>query len=198
MDTTRNEKIKQFIDEYFLKYYKSPTVRDIAAGIGVSKTTAQRHLMEMKEKGELVGDGFRGLKTNFARTLIEATPATRYEATVSCGVPTETDVGESEILPLPTAIVGKGKFFVLTAKGDSMINIGIADGDTVIVREQNFCNDGDYAVALVNGSETVLKTITHLPNERAYLLHAENENYPDRIEKDVLIQGVATHIIKVL
>ena len=49
---------------------------------------------------------------------------------------------EAEIIPLPTALVGDGKFFILTAKGDSMTGIGVDDGDLVIVREQNTCRDG--------------------------------------------------------
>jgi len=61
-------------------------------------------------------------------------------------------VEEADINPLPTALVGDGKFFILTAKGDSMTGIGVDDGDLVIVREQNTCRDGDYAVALVNGT----------------------------------------------
>ena len=72
------------------------------------------------------------------------------------------------------------------------------DGDLVIVREQNTCMDGDYAVVLVDGRETLLKTVTYLPNEQAYLLHAENPDYPDRVERNVTIQGVAIKVIKSL
>ena len=108
------------------------------------------------------------------------------------------DVEEAEIIPLPTALVGEGKFFILTAKGDSMTGIGVDDGDLIVVREQNTCGDGDYAVVLVNGTETLLKTITYLPDKKAYLLHAENPDYDDRIERDVQIQGIATQVIKKL
>ena len=105
---------------------------------------------------------------------------------------------EAEIIPLPTALVGDGKFFILTAKGDSMTGIGVDDGDLVIVREQNTCRDGDYAIILVNGTETLLKTITYLPDKKAYLLHAENPDYDDRIERNLQIQGIATQVIKKL
>ena len=130
--------------------------------------------------------------------MFETTPAIRYDSTVSCGLPSEPNVEEADIIPLPTALVGEGKFFILTAKGDSMTGIGVDDGDLVIVREQNRCSDGDYAVVLVNENETLLKTITYLPDQSAYLLHAENPVYEDRIERDVQIQGVAEMIIKKL
>jgi repressor LexA len=130
--------------------------------------------------------------------MFETTPAIRYDSTVSCGLPSEPNVEEAEIIPLPTALVGEGKFFILTAKGDSMTGIGVDDGDLVIVREQNTCRDGDYAVVLVNESETLLKTTTYLPDKKAYLLHAENPDYDDRIERNVQIQGIATQVIKKL
>ena len=79
-----------------------------------------------------------------------------------------------------------------------MTGIGVDDGDLVIVREQNTCRDGDYVVVLVNGNETLLKTITYIPDQKAYLLHAENPDYDDRIERNVQIQGVATQVIKKL
>ena len=63
---------------------------------------------------------------------------------------------------------------------------------------QGFTVAGDYAVVLVNGSETLLKTITYLPDKKAYLLHAENPDYDDRIERNVQIQGVATMVFKKL
>ena len=85
---------------------------------------------------------------------------------------------------------------IIRASGKT--GIGVDDDDLVIVREQNTCRDGDYAVVLVNGRETLLKTITYLPDKKAYLLHAENPNYDDRIERNVQIQGIATQVIKKL
>lgn len=95
-----------------------------------------------------------------------------------------------------TAIQNKsGEGYIDTAV---KIIIGVDDGDLVIVRQQDTCRDGDYAVVLVDGRETLLKTVTYLPEKKAYLLHAENPNYDDRIERDVQIQGVATQVIKQL
>ncbi len=192
----RAETIRRFIDEYFMENRKSPTVRDIAAGTGISKTAVQRYLTDMKEHGEIEYNGRRSIGTNLSRNLSETTPAIRYDSTVSCGLPCEPNVEEADIIPLPTALVGEGKFFILTAKGDSMTGIGVDNGDLVIVREQNRCNDGDYAVVLVNESETLLKPVTWLPDQKAYLLHAENPDYEDRIEHHVRIQGVAIQVIK--
>ena len=197
-NSERAEAIRQFIDDYFMENRKSPTVRDIAAGTGISKTAVQRYLTDMKEQGEIEYNGRRSIGTSLSRNMFETTPAIRYDSTVSCGLPIEPNVEEADVIPLPTALVGEGSFFILTAKGDSMTGIGVDDGDLVVVREQNTCRDGDYAVVLVNGSETLLKTITYLPDKKAYLLHAENPDYDDRIERNLQIQGIATLVIKKL
>ena len=198
LDAERFTKIRAFIDEYYLDHHKSPTVRDIAAGTGISKTAVQRYLTDMKAHGEIEYNGRRSIETDLSRIMTDITPVARYDSTVSCGLPTEVNVEPAEVLPLPKSLVGEGTFFILTAKGDSMTGIGVDDGDLVIVREQNTCMDGDYAVVLVDGRETLLKTVTYLPNEQAYLLHAENPDYPDREEHNVTIQGVAIKVIKSL
>jgi len=156
----RAEAIRQFIDEYFMENRKSPTVRDIAAGTGISKTSVQRYLTDMKEHGEIEYNGRRSIGTNLSRNMFETTPAIRYDSTVSCGLPSEPNIEEAEIIPLPTALVGDGKFFILTAKGDSMTGIGVDDGDLVIVREQNTCRDGDYRTASLPTCSSVLRLLT--------------------------------------
>ena len=198
LDEERFASIRAYIDDYYMTYRKSPSVRDIAAGTGISKTAVQRYLVDMKEHGEIGYNGHRSIETDLSRVMTDITPVARYDATVSCGVPTEVSVEPAEIIALPTSLVGKGTFFMLTAKGDSMTGIGVDDGDLVIVRQQSACRDGDYAVVLVDGRETLLKTVTYLPDSHAWLLHAENPDYPDRIEKDVRIQGVAVKVIKTL
>ena len=198
LDAERFTKIRAFIDEYYLDHHKSPTVRDIAAGTGISKTAVQRYLTDMKAHGEIEYNGRRSIETDLSRVMTDITPAARYDSTVSCGLPTEVNVEPAEVLPLPKSLVGNGTFFILTAKGDSMTGIGVDDGDLVIVREQNTCRDGDYAVVLVDGRETLLKTVTYLPDKQVYLLHAENPDYPERVERNVTIQGVAIKVIKEL
>lgn len=198
LDAERFTKIRAFIDEYYLDHHKSPTVRDIAAGTGISKTAVQRYLTDMKAHGEIEYNGRRSIETDLSRVMTDITPVVRYDSTVSCGLPIEVNVEPAEVLPLPKSLVGDGTFFILTAKGDSMTGIGVDDGDLVIVREQNTCRDGDYAVVLVDGRETLLKTVTYLPDKQAYLLHAENPDYTDRVERNVTIQGVAIKVIKSL
>lgn len=195
-DEARFAKIRSYIDEYYLAHRKSPTVRDIASGTGISKTAVQRYLTDMKEHGEIGYNGRRSIETDLSRSMNDVVPALRCNSTVSCGLPTETCVESAEVIPLPVSLVGEGSFFILTAKGDSMNGIGIDDGDLVIVRAQTTCRDGDHAVVQVDGREILLKTVTYLPFEHAYLLHAENPAYPDMVESNVAVRGVAVKVVK--
>jgi len=195
-DEKRLQTIKEYINDYYSNYRKSPTLRNIENATGISKSAVQRYLIYMEENGEIEYNGRSGIETSISKMMNDITPVTIYDSTVSCGLPTESEAVINEVFPFPTSIIGRGNFFALTAKGDSMINAGIDDGDLVIIREQNYCNDGEYAVVLVNNTETLLKTVTYLKEDNAYLLHAENEKYKDRIEKNAIIQGVAIKVIK--
>ena len=100
---------------------------------------------------------------------------------------------------MPESIVGKGDFFALIAKGESMIGAGIYPGDYVIIRQQNTADVGDYVAALYEGKNN-LKLLQKENN--TYILRSCNEDkesYPDIYPDDLQIQGVAvcvTHKLK--
>ena len=112
--------------------------------------------------------------------------------TVACGKPLLAEENVETYLPLPTSILGKGKFFILKAHGDSMINAGINDGDLIVATITNYADDGEIVVALMNDSATVKR----LYRKNGYaILHAENPKYDDIITKELIIQGVVKHVI---
>lgn len=79
-----------------------------------------------------------------------------------------------------------------------MINAGIDSGDLVLIRKQNTANDGDIVVALIDDAAT-LKTLSYDRANNKVVLKAENddkENYPNQIYDNIIIQGVAEHILK--
>ena len=100
---------------------------------------------------------------------------------------------------MPESIVGKGEFFALIEKGESMIDAGIYPGDYVIVRQQNTADVDDYVVALYEGKNN-LKLLQK--EDDKYVLRSCNkdkETYPDIYPDDLKIQGVAvcvTHKLK--
>lgn len=96
---------------------------------------------------------------------------------VSCGVPTFEDEGRESYISIGTDIHVD---FCLIAKGDSMINAKIYDGDIVFVRKQNFVNNGEIAVVIID-EETTLKRFYYYQDKNMIILKAENSKYDDLI-----------------
>lgn len=78
---------------------------------------------------------------------------------IAAGTPIEAIANESERFSVPYDMVSRGQYYALTVEGDSMVNIGIMDGDTVIIKKADTANNGDIVVALVDESEATLKEI---------------------------------------
>ena len=74
---------------------------------------------------------------------------------VSCGVPRFAEENIEEYVSLPEALFGRGEFFILKAKGDSMIDAGIDDGDLVVIKQQSSAEDGQIVVALMDDEATL-------------------------------------------
>ena len=92
-------------------------------------------------------------------------------------------------------MVGSGKFFALVAKGNSMINAGISDGDIVIIRLQNSAEEGQIVIARVDDEATLKRYYLDRKNKRIRL-HPENDEMQDMFYDQVDIQGVAVKVIK--
>jgi len=114
---------------------------------------------------------------------------------VSCGVPRFAEENIEEYVSLPEALFGRGEFFILKAKGDSMIDAGIDDGDLVVIRQQSSAEDGQIVVALIDDEATLKRFYRDDKNKRVRL-HPENEAMEDIFVDDCIIQGIAVKVIK--
>ena len=93
-----------------------------------------------------------------------------------------------------------GEYYWLRARGRSMINAGIDDGDYVLIRRQESADPGETVAALI-GNEATLKTFLPDPKRKKIVLRAENDDkaaYPDLVFDAVLIRGVAVRVLKPL
>ncbi len=93
------------------------------------------------------------------------------------------------------ALFGRWQFFILRANGDSMIDADIYDGDLVLIRQQNYADEGQIVVALME-DEATLKRYYPEPENHRVRLHPENELLDDIYVDDCIIQGVAVKVIK--
>lgn len=188
--------IKSFAEKYYLTFGESPTVREIAAELGVGKSTVQRYLERLKDSGEIEYNGRRGIKTELTEKINTDTVNIGVVGQVSCGPMTFAEQNITDYYSLPASFVGNGEFFMLTAHGNSMINAGIDDGDLVIIRRQSTAREGDIVVALLDDEATLKRFYKDVKNQR-FILHPENEELSDIIvEGNLIIQGVAVKVIK--
>ena len=202
MKNIRNEAkstIVDYIDQYYSDYRAIPSVRDIAAGTGISVSTVHRSLKDMKENGELEYRGRRSVST--LRMEMEgrhhAMPVLGY---VACGEGQEETEEIIEYIRMPESLIGQGEFFALIAKGESMVDAGIAPGDYVVIRKQNTAEVGDIVVALDQGVNN-LKVLGYNKKRERYFLRSCNEDrerYKDIYPEELQIQGVAVCVSKKL
>ena len=113
---------------------------------------------------------------------------------IACGLPNVAEENIEEYVSLPESLFGRGEFYILRARGESMIEAGIEDGDLVVIRKQSYANDGDIIVALVE-EEATLKRMYREENGRI-ILHPENKEMSDIIVDNCIIQGIAVKVIK--
>lgn len=188
-------KIKHFIEEYYGQYGISPTIRCIAENVGCSKSNVSIYIDYLKEQGimEIGENGYETDVTKATDTKVVAVPKLGY---VPCGPLSEEYECIDGYVRLPASFVGNAKScFLLTATGNSMIDVGINDGDLVLVRQQNEANYNDIVVALVE-NEVTLKRFRPDPENKRIILHPENKRMKDIVVKECKIQGVAIKVIK--
>lgn len=108
---------------------------------------------------------------------------------IAAGLPIEALRDEAEEIEVPVALIGSGEHFALTVEGDSMIEAGIFDGDTVIIRKGETAENGQIIVALVDENEVTLKRLRRRGNSIA--LEPANARYETKIlpAERVKVQG---------
>lgn len=115
---------------------------------------------------------------------------------IAAGVPIEAIQQQTAAIQLPADMLGAGEHFALEVRGDSMVNLGILDGDTVIIRRTDRADTGEVVVALIDDEEATLKRLRKRGNTIA--LEAANPQYETRIfgADRVRIQGKLTALLR--
>jgi site-specific DNA-methyltransferase (adenine-specific) len=185
MLTKKQKKVLEYIESYTQKHGFSPSHDEIRKHLKLSSVSTVNHYMKiLQEKGYIK----RG--KNIARSVEvdkkESIINIPFKGYIAAGMPIEA-VEEFETISVPSGLVSVGEHFALGIKGDSMIDEGIFDGDTVIIRKQNSVEDGETAVALINDNEVTLKKIFREKNR--IRLQPANPNLKPFYVKEVIIQG---------
>lgn len=186
MLTKKQKKVLDFIESYTQKHDLSPSHDEMRKYLRLSSVSTVNHYMKILQE-----KGYINREKNTARSVEigkkkESIINIPFKGYIAAGQPIEV-IEEYETIPVPKSLFPDGDLFALGVKGNSMIDEGIFDGDTVIVRKQNTVEDGETAVALINNNEVTLKKIYKEKNR--IRLQPANPNLKHFYVKEVIIQG---------
>ena len=196
--TEKQQEILEYIKSQILNKGYPPSVRDICVAVGLKSTSSvHAHLETLEKNGyirrdptksrtiEIIDDTF-----NLARREVVNVPLL---GRVAAGEPLLAVENVVSYFPIPSEFVPNDELFMLTVKGDSMINMGIYEGDNIIVRKTNAANNGDVIVALVDDSATVKRFYKEDDHIR---LQPENDFMEPIIVSDCEILGKVVGLVR--
>lgn len=209
-DALRKQKIIDYIASTLRESGYPPSVREIAAAVGLASTSAvHHHLSALEKEGLLERDATqsRALRLKPAAVLStgvggdvltrrsDSAPRTiPVIGEIAAGGPIEAYQDVSETVSVPDLINSDDHTYVLRVRGDSMVDAHIMDGDLVVIREQQTALDGDIVVAQVEENAVTLKRF--FKERDRVRLQPANEQYEPQFYDDVRIQGKLVGVIR--
>ena len=198
--SAEQQEILEYIKDEILHKGYPPAVREICQAVNLKSTSSVHSHLETLEKNgyirrdptkpraiEIMDDTF-----NLNRREMVNVPIL---GNVAAGEPLFAEENIEDYFPIPAEMVPNSEVFMLHVRGESMINVGILDGDNVLVQQQSTAKDGEMVVALVEDSATV-KTFY---KEDGYIrLQPENDTMEPIIVPDCQILGKVFGIFRFL
>ena len=185
MLTKKQKRVLDYIEFYTQKHGFSPSHDEMRKHLKLSSVSTVNHYMKILQDKDYISrekNTARSVEIGKKKHLVNIP----FKGYIAAGQPIEV-VEEYETIAVPSSFVSTGNLFALGVKGDSMIDEGIFDGDTVIVRKQSSVEDGETAVALINNNEVTLKKIYKEKNR--IRLEPANPKLKPLYVKEVIIQG---------
>ena len=167
--TKRQQAVLDVIEQCIREKGFGPTVREVCQALGLSSpSTVHVHLKALEEKGLIKRDALKSRSialtypldhtedaTNIVHSQFDDIVSVPLVGDVAAGVPILAEQNIEDTFTIPTEIATDQGSFILEVHGNSMINVGIYNGDYIIVREQKSAMNGEIVVAMIDGSATV-------------------------------------------
>ncbi len=198
--SAKQSEILEYIKEQILSKGYPPAVREICQAVHLKSTSSVHSHLETLEKNgyirrdptkpraiEIVDDSF-----NLTRKEMRNIPII---GTVAAGQPIFAEQNISGYFPILADELPAGDLFILNVRGESMINIGIYEGDKVIVKQTPTAKNGDIVVALVDDSATVK---TYYKEGESFRLQPENDTMEPIYVDHVVILGVVIGLFRLM
>ena len=203
----RQNEILEFMKKTIASKGYSPTVRELCAALDIKSTsTVHSDIKVLEEKGLVKKDPAKPrtvlpVENEFIRAAQTSfdTVSLPVVGRVAAGEPIFAEQNIVDEMPIPSRFVGSGNNFILTVSGDSMVNVGINDGDYLIVQESREASNGEIVVALVNDGMESGATVKRFYKEDGHIrLQPENDYMDPIIAEDVTVVGKVKGVFRYL
>lgn len=209
--TPKQQEILNFMKSRILAKGYPPSVREICEAVKLKSTSSvHAHLETLEKNGFIrrdpakpraieITDGSFDISARNALQNINSTDSSRelvnvpMVGTVAAGQPLLAVESITDFFPIPVDMLPNAETFMLRVKGDSMINIGIYEGDQIIVERRNTANNGEVVVALVDDSATVKR---FYKEDGHYRLQPENDSMEPIIVDQCEILGKVIGLVR--
>lgn len=209
--TKRQQAVLDCIEDCIREKGYGPTVREVCHALGLSSpSTVHVHLKALEEKGLIKRDPLKSRSISLTYPLegssgqASSVPDVVQPSfskivnvplvgDVAAGVPILAEENITDTISLPTDIVGDAPSFLLSVRGESMIEAGINDGDYVVVKEQPVANNGDIVVAIIDDGATVKRFYKEKDHIR---LQPENSSMDPIITTNCSIAGKVVAVFR--
>jgi len=188
--------VLEFIKEYTIECGYPPSVREICKELNISSTaTAYYYINKLQERGDISKSPQknRALEVKNLQKQDDTFLSVPLVGRVHAGALHLAEENFDDTFMFSDNLFGRSEMFMLTVKGDSMIEAGINDGDMVVVKKQQVANNGDIVVALVDGESTIKR---FYKKKNYFLLHPENKDLDDIVVLRLDILGVVVGLVR--
>ena len=211
----RERKILEYMKVETKKKGYPPTVREMCTSLGIKSTsTAHKDLENLERLGYIRKDPSKPraielLDVSDSLSSEPAAPAKVQQTLdrtdiieipvvgrIAAGTPILADQNIEDTFPVPSRYIKSGTHFMLTVRGDSMIEAGIYDGDYILVQQQNNASNGDIVVAMVDGFESEATVKTFYREKDHIRLQPENHSMSPILVRDVKVLGLVRGVFR--
>lgn len=215
MLTPKQHKLLTFIDDFIKMNGHAPSFEEMKKAVGLkSKSGIHVLINSLEERGYIrkLPHRARALEVlrvpeisdkSASNAIANDNEETEFSlmiplyGKIAAGTPIEAIANPSEYIYIPKSFSSQSELYALTIEGESMIEAGIFDGDTAIIKRADNANNGQIVVALVDNEEATLKVLNKKSGNEVWLLPCNKDYNPIKLTKDRLkIQGVLYGIVR--
>lgn len=194
---SNEDRVLEYIIRFKKKYNYPPTVREICSGLNYASTsTAKYYLDKLEAQGKITRNKLKNRAIEIHDSDIserEETISLKVVGTIAAGLPITAYENIIDTLYISSHLFKGRDLFCLKVKGDSMVNVGINDGDYVVISKQDTAENGEIVAVMINDEATVKRIFKE---NGVFRLQPENNFMQPIYTKELTIIGRVVGLIR--